>query len=208
VPIHHIFSGVDLDIFKPSGNRSEIITKYKLGGKKIVLGVANTWDKRKGLNDFIRISNYLSSQETIVLIGLNKQQIKLLPSNIIGIERTENINELADLYSAADVFVNPTWQDNFPTTNLEALACGTPAITYNTGGSPEAIDANTGFVIEKGNVTALVEAIKTVLANGKDHYSNYCRERAEKLFNKNERYNDYLKLYESLLSKPTPNKQV
>jgi putative colanic acid biosynthesis glycosyltransferase len=199
VSTHHIFSGIDLDIFRPSTGDSEIIEKYQLKSKRIILGVASTWDKRKGLDDFIQLNNYLSYRQTILLVGLNKQQLKLLPSSIIGIERTENVNELAALYSTADVFVNPTWQDNFPTTNLEALACGTAVITYNTGGSPEAIDEATGFVIEKGNVKGLADAVITVLENGKDHYRNICRQRAEQLFNKNDRYGDYLKLYELLL---------
>ena len=199
IPIHHIFSGIDLNVFKPLDNKSEIITKYQLATKKIVLGAASIWDKRKGLNDFIQLNSWLSSGETIVLVGLNRQQIKLLPSNIVGIERTENVSELAALYSAADVFVNPTLQDNFPTTNLEALACGTPVISYNTGGSPEAIDEATGFIIEKGNVEGLAEAVRKVLENGKDRYRNVCRQRAELLFNKDDRCNDYLKLYESLL---------
>jgi glycosyltransferase involved in cell wall biosynthesis len=161
--------------------------------------VASTWDKRKGLDDFIQLNKFLSSGETIVLVGLNKQQLKLLPPNIVGIERTENVHELAALYSAADVFINPTWQDNFPTTNLEALACGTPVITYNTGGSPEAINVATGFVIDKGNVHGLAEAVRKVLESGQDYYRNICRQRAEQLFNKNDRYGDYLKLYESML---------
>jgi glycosyltransferase involved in cell wall biosynthesis len=198
---HHIFSGIDLEIFKPSTNISEITEKYQLGSKKIVLGVASTWDKRKGLVDFIQLNKFLSSGETIVLVGLNKQQLKLLPPNIVGIERTENVHELAALYSAADVFINPTWQDNFPTTNLEALACGTPVITYNTGGSPEAIDTATGFVIDKGNLHGLAEAVRKVLESGKDYYRNICRQRAEQLFNKNDRYGDYLKLYEALLKR-------
>ena len=205
VPTHHIFSGIDLDIFQPSIKGSRIIEKYQLGSKKIVLGVASTWDKRKGLDDFIQLNNYLSSGQQIVLIGLNQQQLKSLPSSIIGIERTENVDELAALYSVADVFVNPTWQDNFPTTNLEALACGTAVITYNTGGSPEAIDEATGFVIKKGNVQSLVEAVNTVLENGKNHYRSNCRKRAEHLFNKNDRYGDYLKLYESLLTQAVKN---
>ena len=205
VPTHHIFSGIDLDIFQPSTKGSWIIEKYQLGFKKIVLGVASTWDKRKGLDDFIQLNNYLSSGQQIVLIGLNQQQLKSLPSSIIGIERTENVDELAALYSVADVFVNPTWQDNFPTTNLEALACGTAVITYNTGGSPEAIDEATGFVIKKGNVQSLADAVNTVLENGKNHYRNNCRKRAEQLFNKNDRYGDYLKLYESLLTQAVKN---
>ena len=116
------------------------------------MGVASIWDRRKGLDDFISLSNKLSGTYQIILIGLTKKQIAQLPKNIIGIERTESIEELAEYYSLAKVFVNPTYQDNFPTTNIEALACGTPVVTYNTGGSPEAIDKETGIVVEKGNV--------------------------------------------------------
>ena len=135
-----------------------------------------------------------------MLIGLTKVETKGLAKGIIGIPRTEDINELADLYSSSAVFVNPTYVDNFPTTNIEALACGTPVITYNTGGSPEAIDHNTGIVIEKGNIEKLAEAIEEITSRGKNHYHKTCRERAEKYYDKNDRYLDYLELYKRLIS--------
>jgi len=203
-PITVIHNGVDTKLFKPI-DASKIGESYHLAGKNIILGCASIWDKRKGLDDFIALHQYLQPNQIIVLVGLNQQQIKSLPVGIIGIQRTENIQELAALYSTADVFVNPTWQDNFPTTNLEALACGTAVITYNTGGSPEAIDEATGFVIKKGNVQSLADAVNTVLENGKNHYRSNCRKRAEHLFNKNDRYGDYLKLYESLLTQAVKN---
>ena len=134
-----------------------------------------------------------------MLIGLNKEQIKKLPPQILGVERTENLMELAMWYNLANVFINPTYQDNFPTTNIEALACGTPVITYNTGGSPEAIDNNTGLVVEKGNIHVLYEAVVNITGKGKEHYTDICRERAVKHFNKDDRFKDYLKIYESLL---------
>jgi putative colanic acid biosynthesis glycosyltransferase len=196
-----IHNGIDLSIFSPEA-KSAKSTNSELDGIKIILGVASIWDKRKGLDDFIQLSKYLSPGQKIVLVGLNKQQLKLLPSNIVGIMRTENVTELAALYSAADVFVNPTWQDNFPTTNLEALACGTPVITYNTGGSPEAIDEHTGIVVDQGNIKGLAEAVSSVLEKGKSQYQIVCRHRALKYFNKDDRYSDYLKLYEKLLAKP------
>ena len=99
----------------------------------------------------------------------------------------------------ADVFVNPTWVDNFPTTNIEALACGTPVITYQTGGSPEAISQDTGRVVEKGNISALYQAISEVLSGDRIYYQTFCRQRAELLFNKEERYQDYIELYKALL---------
>ena len=110
-----------------------------------------------------------------MLVGLTAKQISSLPAGIRGISRTENRDELAALYAMADVFVNPTYVDNFPTTNIEALACGTPVITYRTGGSPEAIDEKTGIVVEKGDIRELRNAVETVLNNGKEHYAAYCR---------------------------------
>lgn len=135
-----INNGIDLDIFKPVGN-SEIEKtreKYNLDARKIVLGVASEWTPRKGLLDFIKLSEMLQDVQFVV-VGLTERQIKEMPPNTKGIKRTENQRELAALYTIADVFFNPTYEDNFPTTNLEALACGTPVITYDTGGSPEEI---------------------------------------------------------------------
>src|SRR5205085_12136343 len=121
-----------------------------------------------------------------------------LPNKIIGLPKTKSIQELVNIYSAAGVFINPTYSDNFPTTNIEALACGTPVITYNTGGSPEAIDAATGFVVEKGDINSLYEAIQIVLKRGKKSWSDDCRKRAIQHFNKEDRYKDYLDLYQSI----------
>src|SRR5699024_8637999 len=102
----------------------------------------------------------LKKDEIIVLVGLSEKQIEKLPENIIGISRTDSVKELAEIYSAADIFVNPTLEDNFPTTNLEALACGTPVITYNTGGSPESINKETGGVVRQGDINSLLDEIK------------------------------------------------
>ena len=146
LPIHHIFSGIDLEVFKPDEDRA-VRKKYMISDKKVILGVASHWDMRKGLADFIELSHHLKENQVLVLVGLTQNQIRKLPPGIVGISRTENIHELAAIYSATDVFVNPTSQDNFPTTNIEALACGTPVVTYSTGGSPESIDKNTGLVV-------------------------------------------------------------
>ena len=143
-----------------------------MSNKKIILGCASTWSNRKGYWDFVELSKNISNDYQIVMIGLNKKELKALPENIIGLERTESIEELAQWYSLAYVFVNPTTQDNFPTTNLEALACGTPVITYDTGGSPEAVDQFTGFVVEKGNVIKIVEKIYSIGAK-KTHQPNF-----------------------------------
>lgn len=95
----------------------------------------------------------------IVLVGLTKQQKEELPNSIVGIERTDSVQELAELYTLASIFVNPTYEDNYPTTNLEALACGTPVLTYRTGGSVEAAGNEYGKIIDQGNVSQLAEYI-------------------------------------------------
>lgn len=193
-PVKVINNGVDLKVFHPQIN-PEIFAKYSIENKPFVLGVASIWDRRKGSDDFIALSKSLACDIQIVLVGLSTQQAAQLPKGIVSIARTENIKELAALYSAAAVFVNPTYVDNFPTTNIEALACGTPVITYRTGGSPEAIDAETGIVVEKGDVDGLKEAIVRVVNNGKEYYRDKCRERALRHYDKEERYRDYIDLF-------------
>ena len=123
-------------------------------GKNIVLGIAAVWDKRKGLEVFLRLAKELPDDYKIIMVGVTKEIKKMLPSNILAIERTDSREELRRLYGASDVFLNPTLQDNYPTVNLEASACGTPVITYNTGGSPE--NANTpSCVVEQGDFETL-----------------------------------------------------
>lgn len=188
-----IHNGIDLEVFKP------ILKKDPKENKFRIIGVAAVWDARKGLDDFIRLGSLLPSDFEITLVGLDEQQIKRLPQGIIGITKTSNVSELAELYSNSDVFVNPTYSDNFPTTNIEALACGTPVITYRTGGSPEAVDEYTGVVIEQGNIEALVEAI--YMMKRKPLSSEACRKRAENLFDKNICFEKYIRLYRQLLAK-------
>lgn len=187
-----IHNGINLDKFKPITGKPPIKGRF-------VLGVAGTWDERKGFKDFIKLRQKFSSDYQIVLVGLDKKKLNSLPNGITGISRTENVNELAKWYSSADVFVNPTYIDNFPTTNIEALACGTPVVTYNTGGSPEAIDSQTGRVVEKEDNQGLADVIDELNKTDKHKISRHCRKRAEECFDMNDRYNDYLELYKELL---------
>lgn len=198
-PLKCVNNGINLNQFKPSENHLKLKEKLHLRNKKIILGVASTWDKRKGLADFMKLAIVIDANYQIILIGLTSKQMKNLPKNIMGVKRTENIAELANYYSMADVYVNPTTKDNFPTTNIEALACGTPVITYNTGGSPETIDIETGKIIEKGDVKGLWRAIQDLALQSKEHYTKICRLRAEQYFNKEDRFMDYLKCYEELI---------
>jgi glycosyltransferase involved in cell wall biosynthesis len=159
--------------------------------------VAFDWGKRKGIDVFTALSKRLPESYKIVLVGTNEQVDKELPKNILSIHRTQNQKELAEIYSAADVFVNPTREEAFGLVNIEALACGTPVITYNTGGSPEVIDSQTGIVVEQGDIEGIVNAIMTIHKNPIS--SVKCRERAVKYFNKDERFWDYIHLYEELI---------
>lgn len=194
-----IHNGVDLSVFLPK-NSQYINSRYNLNGTFIILGVAFPWSDRKGLKDFITLAKILRNNQKIILIGVSKTQKKQVEKyGIIGIESTQDQHELASWYSRADVFLNPTMEDNFPTTNIEALACGTPVITYNTGGSPEAIDEKSGFVIEKGDIQGIFNCLQVIQTKGKSAFKHHCRQRAENFFNKNDRYMEYLKLYESLL---------
>jgi glycosyltransferase involved in cell wall biosynthesis len=197
-PVHVTPSAIDLDVFKST--RSDLRERYGFQDKKIILGCASIWSNRKGYYDFIALRQLLNSSYQIVMIGLKKKEIRQLPDGILGIQRTESIEELAQWYTLAHVFVNPTSQDNFPTTNLEALACGTPVVTYNTGGSPEAIDEETGFVVEKGDVKGIVRAVETLSSMNYEDLSSACRDRAKQLYDKKTRYLDYLDIFERMLN--------
>ena len=187
-----INNGIDLDTFVPTKSERR---------KKQLLGVASVWEQRKGLDDFIKLASILPEDYEIVLVGLNPRQIEQLPQNIRGIERTQNVNELVELYSQSLALINPTWEDNFPTVNLEALACGTPVITYRTGGSPETIDENTGLVVEKGNIAGLRAAIDTIAVSNDKFTVELCRQRAERFFRREDRFREYISLYNELLKK-------
>lgn len=199
--IQRIYNGVDLQKFKPSPQSTgeKVRSRLNIRAPHFILGVASVWTRRKGLDDFIALRKELAQEEfDIVLLGLPPKQIKQLPYGIIGVQRTNSVEEMAELYSAADVFVNPTWEDNFPTTNIEALACGTPVITYRTGGSPEAIDEKTGMVVEKGDIGRLAAAVKAIACKGRSSYAENCRQRAERLYNRDDNFEEYIRLYESL----------
>lgn len=208
--VHTIHNGVDIEKFRPiDGNR--LRDKHKLDGKFVILGVASPWNTRKGLDDFYRLRTMLSNEYAIVMVGLTPKQIEKLPDGIIGIARTESQQELAEYYSMADVFVNLTYLDTFPTTNLEALACGTPVVTYRTGGSPEAICDTacekvekagaeyypTGMVVEQGDVEGMIRCVREL--KSRPISAAVCRQRAVEHFDKDKCFEEYIRLYESLI---------
>lgn len=195
-----IHNGVDLRRFRIlSDGGTENIKKNRNGGRFRLLGVSSVWNRRKGLDDIYRLRGILPKEQyEIVLVGLTARQARCLPEGIEGITRTQNIEELVKLYNEADVLINPTYADTFPTVNLEALACGTPVITYRTGGSPEALDEKTGMIVEQGDVDALASAIIEM----KEHPLAMadCRKRAEAYFDKDKCFEKYIQLYEELLN--------
>lgn len=193
-----IHNGINLDNFRIC-DADDIRAKYDLGNRHVILGVASIWMAEKGWGDFMQMAPLLRDDEVIVLVGVTEEQKKMLPANVIGISRTENVHQLAELYSAAVAFVNPTWQDNYPTVNLEAIACGTPVVTYRTGGSIEAVTEKTGIVVEQGDVQGLLDAVRLIEGRGKAFYQEACRQYALQNFDKNDRYADYIRLYEQLL---------
>ena len=153
-----INNGIDTDCFKYTPNK--LREKYNLIGKKIILGVAGVWNERKGLDTFLKLSDILEKEYQVVLVGIDSKDIGDYSQKVITIKKTQNKEELAQWYSVADIFVNPTLEDNYPTVNLEAIACGTPVITYDTGGSGECLKFGNGILVEKGDFDELVTGIK------------------------------------------------
>nr|WP_288723120.1 glycosyltransferase [uncultured Sellimonas sp.] len=156
--IEVIPNGIDIKQFKPLEN--DFKEFYGIQNKILLLGCTTSWGKGKGLYDFYTLAEKLDDRFKVVLVGLNKNQISALPNSILGIERTNSVKELAQMYSAADIFINLTHADNYPTVNLEALACGTPVITYKTGGSDECLDGNNGRYFEKGDIDSIIKFLR------------------------------------------------
>ncbi|GGG42459.1 glycosyl transferase [Croceivirga lutea] len=196
--IETIYNGLDTQLFKPTEN-NELRVKFNLSNSKIILGVASVWSKNKGLLDFINLSHELNEDEKIVLIGLNKTQIQNLPSNIIGLERTQNVDELINWYSTADVYVNTSVEESFGFTTVEALACNTPVIVYNSTANPEIINDDVGLCIDKNNILQLRESISKILNTPKESYKRVCRSHVLRNFDNKDKIQEYMNLYESLI---------
>lgn len=196
--IHRIYNGVDIGVFHTEA--SSIKKKYGIESKKLLIALATAWSEHKGLNDYKELVPILPDDVCLMLVGLNKKQIVDIPTSIIGIERTQDISELVELYSAADIVLNLSYEETFGLTTVEGFACGTPGIVYNSTASPELITPDTGLVVGPGDIKGVAEAVNKILRNGKDYYTKACRERAVKFFNKDDRFADYIKLYEELLN--------
>lgn len=190
-PVEVINNGIDLDVFKTC--ESNFRQNYGIGDKRIILGVSFGWSRNKGIDVFTDLANRLPDNYKIVLVGTDENIDKSLPGNILSIHRTKDQRELAEIYSAADLFVNATREDTYPTVNMEALACGTPVLTFNTGGSGEMIDNRCGVVVERDDTESLEREIYRICEN-KPFERDYCIKKS-KGFDRNEKFGEYLELY-------------
>lgn len=192
-PVKVINNGIDLNVFKPT--ESDFRKKYNISDSKyILLGVAFGWGKRKGLDVFIDLQKRLDNAKyQIVLVGTDDNVDKQLPSGIISIHRTQNQTELAEIYTVADLFVNPTREENYPTVNMESIACGTPVITFRTGGSPEILIEKTGMVVDCDDIDGLQHGIEKICEQNLFSTAD-CIEQA-KQFDMNKRFKEYVDLY-------------
>lgn len=197
-PIKTILNGVDVNVFKPIGDVKRTLKKYGLEGVRYVVGVATAWSERKGFKDYCQLVSRMPDGVKIVLVGLNeKQQQEAAKSGIIGIPRTENVGELVALYNGASIVMNLSYEETFGLTTVEGFACGTPSIVYNATASPELVTPETGIVCEPGDIEGVASAVRMLLSKTKPVEA--CRSRAIECYDKNDRFQDYLDLYESLL---------
>ena len=189
-----INNGINTSVWRP--RESDFRNKHAILGK-MILGVALGWSYRKGIDVFVELANKLSrNQFTIVLVGGDEATDKCLPEGVVSIHRTESMDELAEIYSAADLFVNPTREDTFPTVNLEAIACGTPVLTFRTGGSPETVSEKTGRVVDCDDVDALIREIKLMTGPDAKLFDKKVLAEEGSLCDATHRFAQYVDVYE------------
>ncbi|WP_071120030.1 glycosyltransferase [Romboutsia timonensis] len=196
--IKTIYNWIDTDLFKPI-NTIELRKKLFLQNKFIILGVASGWSNSKGLNYFIELSKCIDDNHSIILVGNIPKSIEL-PNNIIHIQETNNVQELVQYYSMADVFLQLSLEETFGKVTAEALSCGTPVIVFDSTANPELVGYKCGYVANKSSLKDVVKYIECIKFNTKEYYSNSCREFALNNFNKEDRISDYINLFENLIN--------
>lgn len=190
-----INNGIDLNIFKYTESNFRI--KNNLQDKFLILGLAYYWDDSKGLDVFIELSKRLDANYRIIMVGTNDELDKILPSNIISLHRTHNQKELVEIYSACDLFLNPTRDENYPTVHMEALACGLPILTFDVGGCKEMLNEKCGDYVRMNDIDSMYEKI-IYIAKNKPYKKKDCIEQSLN-FNQELKYQEYLELYKTLL---------
>ena len=189
-PLKVIRNGIDLEIFKP---RSDARTALGIGEDKfVILGMANKWLTEDNKECFKKILESLTEDYILIIAGCDKAVCNQSTERIKYVEKMKP-EKLVDYYSAADVFVNLTKADSLPTVNMESTACGTPVITYDSGGSGElVVDGETGYIVPYGDISTLLESISNVKVKGKKSYTEKCRHFAMENFDKNKNFSEYL----------------
>lgn len=189
-----IYNGIDQSVFRPS--HSDIKKELGIDGKRMLLGVSDRWSERKGLSFFYRYAEEKKPDEALVMVGFNKDELPKVPQGIIALPRTDLVQQLVNLYSAADIVLNPSVEETFGLVTAEALSCGTPVIVQNATACPELVDESCGRIIEKNNYEQFKEAIINLENNLPD--AQACLTRAT-LFDKQTNYMKYIHLYQYIL---------
>ena len=191
--IRVIPTGIDLSLFKPT--KTDFRITSGIGDRFLMLAVASVWTKEKGLEDLVAFARSLREDEAMVIVGLSQaQRQRFAKTGVIALGRVENVSALCGLYTAADVLINPTYEDTFPTVNLEAQACGCPVVTWQTGGSPDSLSRLTGMVMNKGDQKALREALAIMKGRNKEKTKEACIQNAAG-YTSLRMLNAYAKLY-------------
>ena len=199
-PIRRIYNGIDTEIFRPRLECSqEIREKYNLGNGTLLTAVATAWGERKGLSDYLLLREILPENYTLVFVGAPQELIEKLPKGIIGIRRTDSMEELVKIYSASSIVMNLASAESFGKTTPEGLACGVPSIVYNCTASPELVDNGTGIVVRKGDIEGVKNAVLQIMSWNKEETMMRCRERALSFFNTENNWAEYIKLYKEIL---------
>ena len=193
--IRTIYNGVDTGVFRPLDK--------PVKNKKRILGVSNVWSERKGLQDFLKLGSLVSDDFEIVLVGVSEEQSKSIPKEIQTLRRTDSVEALVQLYNSADVFFNPSVEETFGLTTVEAMACGVPVVVYDSTASPELVSEGVGRVVPAGNVDAAYAAIQSIVVGSQDDYRKNCRKRVEENYDQKHNYYQYLELYRELIPRQT-----
>lgn len=191
--VNVIHNGINLDVFQP--RESDFRARYGIDDKFMILGVSFGWGVRKGLDVFLELAKRLDDRFCIVLVGTNDETDKQLPKNVISIHRTQDQTELAEIYTAANLLVNPTREENYPTVHMESLACGTPVLSFATGGCAEMLDDTCGMTVPKNDVDALEKAILKICEE--KPFSHEACVRKAREFCEGDRFQEYIELYEA-----------
>lgn len=192
-PVETIYNGVDMETF--SYRKSDARERYGIGDRTMILAVANFWTERKGYSSYLELARHLADDEVLVLVGKTTFVGEELPPNMIQLSRTETVEELVELYSTADLFLNLTLEEVFGLVNIEALACQTPVITFDTGGSPETVDADTGRVVERGDIEGILKMVRDLKSSKISLDGDTCRRRVEDNFSRQTMIERYMDLY-------------